>query len=651
MSDRHGRATPARPLPDALHDGDERWLGPAVELRDFLDRHGRLPGVGVDAEPTERRLARWVKSQREAERAGRLPARRAAWLDTQAPAWRLARDAAWYATARAVGLHIAETGEYPSAADADAATRRLGTWLRTQRRAQRAGRLGRARIAWLELNLPFWASPADEVWYATAGCVAEFVAEHERMPRADRDGAEGRAARWLRTQRAADRDGRLDDEQLAWLTDAIPGWRSAHDDAWRRTADELARFSSEWGELPVTGGTRPDEHRLACWLGAQRAAAARGTLAASRRNQLDTRVAGWSVRRSHRWSDRLAEAAAFITRHGRLPARTGQADETEQRIAGWIAAQRRADRDGRLDDARRGRLDAAIPGWSSPGEAAWRTRAAELAAFASRHGRLPAVRDQDPAARGLAVWLGRQRSAADAGELIESRERWLRLHVPGWRDHHLGAWLGTAERVVAFRATHGRLPTRGATASAQERELGVWLNNQRSAERAGRLGPERLRWLGEQLPDWRDSRLAGWLERAMEVERYVDEQARMPHPRSTNPRSRQLGGWLETQRAALRAGRLATNRAEWLDTRLPGWDGVPHRAAAGMPNSTPVPTPDAPRTAGAASALAPRPSDERAARVLQEWVTRLRDRDDLELGPEQRQWLDRRLPGWDQRTA
>lgn len=598
MPSRHADASvvPVPPLVDRtrFHDVDAAWLEQAIALRDFLDEHARMPGSGGDATALERRLARWLKSQREAAQAGRLPVRRSTSLDQWVPEWRRPRARAWQATAAAVGLHVARSGEYPSASSPDPEIRRLGTWLRTQRRAQRSGRLDADRETWLELNLPYWTSPGTEAWYGTAERVAEFLVEHGRMPRAEAapgggagggafDGGERSLARWVRTQRSAARAGRLDAERLDWLDRTIPAWR----------------------------GIRAPSPRAP---------------------------------RADRWPDRLAEAAAFVDRHGRLPARTSTADEAERRLAKWICAQREAGRHGRLTDERRTALDAHVPGWD--GGAAWRARAEQLAAFAAAHGRLPAVRESHPESRGLAVWLGRQRALANEGRLADGRERWLRLHVPGWRDHHLGGWIATAERLVAFRSEHGRLPTRSAGAAPLERELGVWLNNQRTAQRAGRLGADRLRWLDEQLPQWDDSRFAAWLTRAFEVEEHTSGHGRLPHPRSTNPRSRRLGSWLETQRAAARAGRLAANRLEWLDAHLTGWNELTMRA----PQTTAAPTPTAPPAAAPGAPTPSAASNERAARVLREWTERLRTRE-LPITDDQRRWLDRRLPGWDQQTA
>jgi hypothetical protein len=648
--------TPITAPRTGFHDGDVHWLDQAIDLRAFADEHGRLPGSGAGSTAHERRLARWVKSQREADHAERLLARRAAWLDEWVPAWRRPRAQTWQTTAVAVGLHVARFGEYPSASSTDAETRRLGTWLRTQRRAHRAGRLEESRTTWLELNLPYWASPDAETWFGTAELVAEFVAERGHMPRADAEADEARLARWVRSQRAADRADRLDDEQREWLDASLPAWRSVRTANWQRTADDVARFHATWGVLPMPAGTRHREARLGAWLSAQRAAVTAATLADDRIDWLDDRLPGWREARADRWLERLAEAAGFLAATGRLPARTAEADDTERRIAGWVCAQRRAERTGGLTADRRMRLDAHLPGWASTGESVWRTRAQQLAAFAAEHGRLPAVREEDPEARGLAVWLGRQRSLAADGRLADGRERWLRLHIPGWQDHNLGTWLATAERTVAFRAQHSRLPSRATDAGALERELGVWLNNQRNAGRDGRLTPERERWLAEQLPDWQDSRLDAWLARAAEVEQYADEQGRLPHPRSTSPRSKRLGGWLEAQRSAARAGRLKDNRLEWLDTHLPGWNDLAQRPARSTIGAEPRTAGQAPLPAGAAKRPVVSPAgvspagDERAARVLREWTERLRARE-LPLRADQRDWLDRKLPGWDQQTA
>ncbi|MFK4729760.1 helicase associated domain-containing protein [Agromyces mediolanus] len=559
----------------ALHDGDLDWQSRVAALREHLAATGRPPRDAAGASDAERATARWLKRQRELDRAGALADRRLRHLDQTVPGWRDPRGTDWHGRAVAVGLHLAETGRYPAPAARDAEERRLATWLRTQRRAEASGRLAADRLAWLELNLPSWRRPSDESWDDTAAAVSSFIADTGRFPRetAHDDPAERRLAGWLRRQREAAHDDRLDDERRRALDDAVPGWLDPAAARWTRTARRLAGWAAANGRLPAKHAADPVERGLGDWLAGQRRLAAAGSLDESRALRLDRSVPNWRDRPDAAWLARLDELVAVIAQAGRLPARTGDAADAERRAAAWLAEQRTAARAGRLSPARRTHLDGAVIGWFDD-DREWRAQADRLARRTALGAGAPASRADDPEERSLARWLQRQRGLADAGTLDEARERWLDRQLPGWRDHRLNAWEHTAARVVAFRSEHGRLPARGDEASALELELGVWLNNQRSAHRRGALAAERTQWLDGRLAGWRDPRLASWLRRAQEVAEYLAECGRLPYERSTAARSRRLGTWLQTQRRAHREGVLDAVRIAWLDANTPGWAGA-----------------------------------------------------------------------------
>lgn len=558
----------------ALHDGDAEWEARVARLREHLATTGRPPRDAANAPEAERAVARWLKRQRELLRTGALPERRLRHLDSVVPGWRDPRGTDWHGTAVAVGLHLAETGAYPSPSAHDAAERRLATWLRTQRRAEASGRLSPERLAWLELNLPSWRRPADEGWDDTVAAVAGFVAETGRFPREAAYGEpfERRLAGWLRRQREAAADDRLDDERRRALDDAVPGWLDPAAARWTRTARRLAGWVAAHDRLPAKHAADPLERRLGEWLAGQRRLAAAGSLPPARAARLDRSVPSWRERPDAAWRMRLDELLAFTAAAGRAPARTADAGDEERRAAAWLAEQRTAARAGRLSDARRALLDASVVGWFDD-EREWRQQADRLARRLALGAGSPASRAEDPEERSLARWLQRQRGLVAAGELDESRERWLDRQLPGWRDHRLTAWEHTATRLLAFRAEHGRLPARSDDANAAELELGVWLNNQRSAARRRGLIPEREQWLDARIPEWRDPRLASWLRRAAEVAAYLSERGRLPSERSTVERSRRLGTWLQTQRRAHRDGTLDATRIAWLDANAPGWAG------------------------------------------------------------------------------
>jgi hypothetical protein len=652
-SDRDRRPAPsvrATPTPSLGSVGattpyadDLRWERTAAEVVELAARVGRLPSTVADAGPVERRHARWLRHQRELSRTGSLRRWRSEWLDRNLAGWRRPSDARWRATAVRVALHRIEHGHLPTMTAGDDDVRRLGNWLHDQRRRHRSGRLEADRAMWLDLNLPGWDDPAADTWYANAEACAAHLADEGRFPSGGAESeTERRLAVWLRSQRVIARRGRLADERRGWLDEALPGWDRPHESDWFALASALVVFEQSTGRMPrARADADGDERRLSAWLARQRSRHAAGRLPERCVVWLDDRLPRWRTRVTDQWSCRLEATISFAAVNGRLPARSSDVGDEERGLAIWLGNQRAASRSGRLSAERERQLGAALPGWASVRGTSWSANADALARFAAAHGRLPALTEADAEARRLAIWLGRQRTAANAGALDPERERTLRLRVPGWRTHHLSAWLSTAERVARFHGESGHLPTRRNDASPLERELGVWLNNQRSAARSGRLEREREHWLDQQLPGWDEPRLAAWIARAVAVADFRHAAGHLPSSSASDDSARRLGTWLDAQRSAFRKGSLDARRTEWLDGRLPGWE-----AAETVGLTPPRPSP--------ADEVAARSDTERPvgeARILDEWLERLASRGRDRLHGEQLDWLDANLPGWDQRSA
>ena len=631
--------------PPSAYADDLEWERSAIIVGDSAASAGRLPSSHAGAGAEERRHARWLRHQRELARAGALRRWRAEWLDLHLPGWQRPLDRRWRAQAVGVASYRVEHGRLPSMNATDGDVRRLGNWLHAQRRLRRAGELESLRGMWLDLNLPGWDDPTSEAWYSNAKACALRATAEGRLPSGTTDTAdEQRLAGWLRSQRSAARNDRLAPERLDWLDEAIPGWDQPAVFAWLVTARELVAFRTTELRLPRARATGdPAERRLGGWLARQRSQHAAGRLPELRAGWLNEHLSCWQERVSDQWSSHLDATIAFAAAGGRLPARSATADAEERALATWLGNQRATGHSGRLSAERRRQLDAVLPGWASVRSARWSTAAEALARFHATHGRLPGLAEVGSDACRLAAWLGRQRTAASAGALPADRERWLRLHVPGWRTPHLSSWLMTAERVAQFRGEQGHLPTRRNSAPPLERELGVWLNNQRTAARSARLAPERARWLDEQLTGWDDPRFAAWTVRAFVVVEYRGATGCLPHGRANDELARRLGSWLETQRSVRRAGGLDARRLDWLDRHLPGWLSA-ETVGERMSERTARTSADGPRSLGRRDIASPEAT-------LDEWLGRLALRGRERLHDDQLRWLDANLPGWDQRSA
>lgn len=132
-----------------------------------------------------------------------------------------------------------------------------------------------------------------------------------------------------------------------------------------------------------------------------------GTLA--RHHEAKTqRVYPWA---STAWMARLAETAAFVSRHGRFPYASG--DTAETALAAWLRVQRQAHHRGDLAQEKVAALDDVgdwtVPAGQAAKDARWRDQLYDLQVWMATHGRAPRyVRHGSEAEHGLGVWLHSQ---------------------------------------------------------------------------------------------------------------------------------------------------------------------------------------------------------------------------------------------------
>ncbi|WP_442859270.1 hypothetical protein [Arthrobacter sp. CAN_A1] len=113
-------------------------------------------------------------------------------------------------------------------------------------------------------------------------------------------------------------------------------------------------------------------------------------------------------------------------------------DPVEQRLAVWVAGQRKQIRNGAIDPARRKLLDAALGDWIGPPRPTaetnlWNQRLTEVATIIADEGRPPRFhRGTDRHENTLATWLVTQRGLHRRGALDPNRCARLNEQLPGW---------------------------------------------------------------------------------------------------------------------------------------------------------------------------------------------------------------------------
>lgn len=221
-------------------------------------------------------------------------------------------------------------------------------WLTYQRRLQVRRLLPASRAALLERLDSFDWKPGDKRWWNTFEQVSRFAAQHGRLP-ARRDSEQ--LSNWVAVQRFLLRSDRLRYDRAKALA-RLPGWKQAlaqtrSRSPWERRCEQLRVFIQAHGRYPVLDSRDLAEVELARWVITQREQYRRDGLSAYRIKMLSALPFWRWGAREQAWDLRFRELAGDVRR--------GRFGPTHPDY-GWVIAQRRQHRDGRLNDEQARRL-------------------------------------------------------------------------------------------------------------------------------------------------------------------------------------------------------------------------------------------------------------------------------------------------------
>ncbi len=347
------------------------------------------------------------------------------------------------------------------------------------------------------------------------------------------------------------------------------------------TVEAVRRTTASWEERFGQLGAYVDGHgtsfvpkafltsdgfRLNRWVLDQRSLRKKGRMAAERQARLDA-LPGWTWDpHEAAWEDGYAHLVAFADDHGTSRVPQSYVTHDGCRLGGWVAAQRRAGRQGR-SFTQQARLDG-LPDWTWDAlEAAWDDGYARLVAYIDEHGTSAVPRNYvTHDGYRLGLWVrgqrrgGRRRRSSTQQERLDALPDWT------WDPPLESAWEDGYAHLVAYIDKHGssRLPRSHVTADGYR--LGQWVGVQRRAYRQGKLSAERQGRL-DPLPDWTwDPNESAWEDGYARLVAYIDEHDTSLVPlRYVTADGFHLGQWAQAQRTARRMGTIPLNRRERLD--------------------------------------------------------------------------------------
>ncbi len=267
------------------------------------------------------------------------------------------------------------------------------------------------------------------------------------------------------------------------------------------------------------------------------------------------------------WAESFQRLCEFREAHGHcdVPSKYSQ----NPALACWVVDQRVYYHRGTLDLQRERKLTQLGFDWD-PRETRWQAWLKELRAFRDTYGHaaVPLLWPENPE---LATWVQRQRTLYMNGSLLEHRQEALDAIGFSWepRDEF---WEELFERLHGFRRVHGHCDVPHLW--DQDRQLGIWVAQQRRQRRAGTLDPGRKQKLDAlgfvwELRDPGDR--VGWDAMFERLQRFrrAHRHSRVPGDYTEDPA---LGRWVRTQRARKAKGKLEATRRRKLDTLGFDWD-------------------------------------------------------------------------------
>lgn len=283
---------------------------------------------------------------------------------------------------------------------------------------------------------------------------------------------------------------------------------------------------------------------------------------------------GWYLAsREKKWLRNYELLSRFVERTGHARP-TWRHVEDSVELGKWVVRCRGEHRTGSLS-VERARMLEALPGWSWTAFAdTWESKLAVLVKYVKREGHCTVpdswVEDDVPLGR----WVGSLRRSYGAGVLAAQRIEALEA-LPGWLwSVHDKSWADAIQKMNAFYAREGHARV-GKRHIEDGFKLGLWLDRNKKARRAGTLPDDRAREL-DRFPQWHLTKSERrWEDGYSALLRYAGIHG------TVNMSSREMldefaiGRFVMRTRQQYVAGELSAEQVAALE-ELPGWNSTPH---------------------------------------------------------------------------
>jgi hypothetical protein len=407
--------TPAMPAMIDYVDRDSYWVYMFYLLMLYKSREGNCD-VCYRHEENDWKLGVWVAKQREACKIGRLDPIYRERLEEAGVVW----DPLLQRWETMIGLLLQfkqREGHCLVPQLHQEKSESLGSWLNTQRREQRSGKLQSTRRKQLEEIGVVWNAPATR-WDQMYRLLLQFKGRegHCQVPIHHKEEGENLGS-WLSTQRKAKRGNTSKIDRQDQLEKAGVVW-DVQRKQWGQMFKLFLQFKDREGHCQIPINHKEEGNNLGHWIAKQQCLHRANKLDPIYQERLEEAGFVWDPF-MQRWESMFDVLLRFKKREGHSQVPIHHKEEGRN-LGRWLSTQRMEQRSGELQSSRRKRLEETGVVWNIK-TMRWDQMYLLLLQFNEREGHCQVPRHHKEEGKNLGSWLDTQRTAKSGNSFRKDR--------------------------------------------------------------------------------------------------------------------------------------------------------------------------------------------------------------------------------------
>lgn len=503
--------------------------------------------------PENPKLGRWVSTQREFWKNGKLSEDRIKRLEAIGFEWNIL-EAKWNEMFSALMTFNEKNGHcnvqrgWPENPD-------LSYWVSKQRENCRKGLLSPDRIERLE-QIGFIWDTIQNNWEENYSALIEYKSVTGNCDVPDKWPMNLRLSHWVGKQRSDWKMNRLSADRIERLN-AIGFTWDPQGAAWNKMYEMLQEFKKNNGHCNVPHAWS-ENVKLGRWVARLRKLWKEGKLSQEQIKQLESlnfTIIDYDAEKKETWEKMFSSLCEFRNIYGNCKVPQGWHENPE--LANWVANQRQMKRKNRLNSECLRRLNEIGFIWHTRLDL-WEKRFAELLAFKKvwDHCDVPKDWSENPK---LGAWVNNQRRNKKKG--ILSAERIRRLDEIGFLwDIIDSGWEDNYSKLLKYYKdySHTDVPINWH----ENPQLGKWVSYQRSKRRRNQLSESQIQRLESIKFNWNPRDKGNQMYSSLLEYKNLYGNCNVPRDWQANP---ELSHWVNRQRSQYKKGFLDSENIKKLE--------------------------------------------------------------------------------------